>query len=277
MHFINLGAQTILAFCGPDAVRFLNGQITQDARQVVGAAISLPSCITDAKGHLQFRINLLENETSLWITGNPEWAESLEARLTRYLIADDVEVTDLSAAYQLIHFIGSPEAPPPGVIAKQINRYGLPGMDWWAPSDLKIELPPPTSLLSANELEALRITHKVPAWGSELHEGMLPPEALLESTDISYNKGCYIGQEVISRIKSAGKVNKYLTRFSADSNVHLAPGPLENREGKAIGEITSVSALSTAGTRHALGYIKRGSDEVFYPAQNGERYPLAID
>ena len=283
-HRVDLGQPTILEFRGPDAVRFLNGQLTQDVRRVSGQEISLPSCVTDSKGRLQFRVNLLEIHAGvLWVTGLAEWAENLEARLTRYLIADDVEVANLSETHRLSHFIGSPGTAPAGVIARESKRYGISGMDWWMPCDQAIKFPDGMDELEGDVLEALRISQKVPAWGRELLEGMLPPEALLEETDISYNKGCYIGQEVISRIKSAGKVNKYLTHLTFDAEIQLVPGPLENAQGQVIGELTSVSPIAKGPLRDALGFVKRGATEVFFrsldealhPTANCETQPLA--
>ena len=125
-------------------------------------------------------------------------------------------------------------------------------------------------------MEALRIDHGVPAWGRELLEGMLPPEALLEATDISYNKGCYIGQEVISRIKSAGKVNRRLTRFSFGAEVPVVPGPLVDPEGGIAGELTSISPVVTGGVRHALGYVKRGAADCFFKAADGSLHPAGF-
>jgi folate-binding protein YgfZ len=130
--------------------------------------------------------------------------------------------------------------------------------------------------MTEDELEAFRIDHGVPAWGRELMEGMLPPEALLDVTDISYNKGCYIGQEVISRIKSAGKVNRRLTRFALDASAPMVPGPLVDGGGANAGEVTSVSPSATDGIRHALGYLKRGATEVFSKAADGSLHPAAV-
>jgi tRNA-modifying protein YgfZ len=272
---IDLGHPTILEFRGPDAVRFLNGQLTQDVRRVSGGKVSLSSCVTDAKGRLQFRVNFLESDDgALWITGLTEWAENLEARLTRYLIADDVEVSDLTGKFSLYHFTHSPGEAPQGVIARESNRYGISGVDWWVPCDQQIELS--GAILEGDSLEALRISNKIPAWGAELQEEMLPPEALLEETDISYNKGCYIGQEVISRIKSAGKVNRYLTRFTCDADIPIALGLLENAEGKAAGELTSISPIAKDGNREALGYVKRGATEVFFRSADGKAHPIAM-
>jgi folate-binding protein YgfZ len=272
IHRIDLGTPTLLEFRGPDAVRFLNGQLTQDVRRVAGGKISLPSCVTDAKGRLQFRVTVTEAaDGALWIAGLAGWAEDLEARLTRYLIADDVEVDDLSGKYALHHFTGPMPEPPSGVAARESDRFGVAGTDWWVPVGHAIEFPGGVELLDGDALESLRIANGVPAWGRELLEGMLPPEALLEETDISYHKGCSIGQEVISRIKSAGKVNKRLTRFVFDADVPVAAGPLEN----AAGEVTSVSPLVTAGVRHALGYVKRGAADLFIKAADGAIYPVA--
>jgi folate-binding Fe-S cluster repair protein YgfZ len=81
---------------------------------------------------------------------------------------------------------------------------------------------------------------------------MLPPEAGLDRTDISYNKGCYIGQEVISRIKSAGKLNRRLVKLSFEGEGKL--GEFSNAEGKACGQVTSVEG------EIGLGYLKRSAE-----------------
>jgi tRNA-modifying protein YgfZ len=261
---IDLGFPTLLEFRGPDAVRFLNGQVTQDVRKVIGGKISLPSCVTDAKGKLQFRISITASEDgALWVCGLAEWVELLEARLTRYLIADEVEVTDLTGRYALFHFPGKAPEPPQSVVVRESNRYGVAGIDWWLPAGH--DFPNDIGFLAGDELEAYRIQQGVPAWGKELYEGLLPPEALLEETDISFQKGCYVGQEVISRIKSAGKVNKRLCRFIIAADVDAVTGPLEN----GAGEITSLSPASEGGTRLALGYAKRGANDWILKTTDG--------
>ena len=274
IHRIDLGKPALLEFRGPDAVRFLNGQLTQDVRRVASGEIALPSCVTDAKGRLQFRVSLTEHDGALWVGGLAEWAEALEARLTRYLIADDVEVVDLTGIYLLVHFTGPVSEAPAGVVARESNRFGVAGTDWWVPADAGIEFPAEFPLLEGDALEVLRISNGVPAWGRELTEGMLPPEARLDETDISYHKGCYIGQEVISRIKSAGKVNRRLTRFSIAAEVPAVAGPLVDAAGAASGELTSVSPEADGGTRAALGYMKRGAGEFFFRTEDGTVHPV---
>ncbi|MEO8613635.1 MAG: hypothetical protein ABI600_00720 [Luteolibacter sp.] len=277
IYRIDMGSPALLEFRGPDAIRFLNGQVTQDVRRVVASGICLPSCVTDAKGRLQFRVSLTEHEGGLWISGLAEWAEALEARLTRYLIADDVEVIDLTGKYFLLHFTGVMTDTPAGVIARQSTRFGIDGTDWWIPIGSTVEFPAGIKLLDSDGLEALRIANGVPAWGRELREGMLPPEARLDETDISYHKGCYIGQEVISRIKSAGKVNKRLAHLVFDAHVPLEAGQLVDADGSSIGELTSVSPCLESNGRHALGYVKRGMTDVFVMAADGVLHAAQVN
>ncbi|MFT3990734.1 MAG: hypothetical protein QM680_04930 [Luteolibacter sp.] len=255
---IDLGIPAVLAFRGPDAVRFLNGQITQDVRKVVGSDLSLPACVTDAKGKLQFRIGILENDGAVWVIGGTESAEALEARITRYLIADDVEVENLTGRYALVHFIGESGDVPPGVIARKSTRFHEAGVDCLVPVEEALHFQDVPEL-AGDALEHFRILRGVPEWGVELLEGMLPPEAGLDATDISYQKGCYIGQEVISRIKSAGKVNRKLTRLRVPATV-TKPGTLFAAEGEA-GHLTSISPIAIDGKKPALGYIRRGALE----------------
>ncbi len=256
------GGFEVVAFSGPDAVRFLNGQLTQDVRMVAGGGAAAFSCVTDAKGRLQFRVVITADADDRILVAVARGAgEALEARLTRYLIADDAEGVLLDGAWRIEHFIGSAPPSPEGVLMRGIGRYGVDGYDWWLPPGLEAEPPPGHRLLQGGELEHFRIMQGVPADGVEITAGLLPPEARLEATDISYSKGCYIGQEVISRIRSAGKVNRLLTRFLIDG-ANAAPGALAAADDRPAGEITSISTHPAPdGGFPALGFLKRGTAE----------------
>lgn len=276
-RMVMIEAPVLLEFRGPDALRFLNGQLTQDVKRVAGGKIALPACVTDAKGKLQFRVWITESpDGALWIEGPAGSAEALEGRLTRYLIADDVEVADLTGKYRLIHWIGPAPAPPEGVFARESKRFGVDGTDWWIPAESGFELPQDTTHLHGEELEALRIANGVPLWGRELTEGILPPEAGLDVTDISYHKGCYIGQEVISRIKFAGKLNKRLARFEFGADLPTHDLSLVDADGRDAGSVTSVSPVARGAERCALGYLKRGLEQVFLQTPDGSRHPVRL-
>lgn len=257
---VPLGHHDVITFSGPDAARFLNGQITQDVRRVVGSQAAAHACVTDAKGRLQFRVCLAADADGRILIAAPAGlGEELEARLTRYLIADDAEASSPSS-WQLHHFLGQPPAPAPGVLVRAIDRFGETGTDWWLPAEAGFTLPAGCETLDEDAAETLRITRAIPAWNHEITPGILPPEALLEASDISYQKGCYIGQEVISRIKSAGKVNRRLTRFEILGPT-ASPGPLVDSADREAGSITSIApATATSNTRLALGFLKRNAE-----------------
>ncbi len=244
----------VLAFRGPDAVRYLNGQLTQDARDLGDRALA--SCVTDAKGRLQAFVHVFRGpDDSVWVEGPAEQEEELEQRLTRYLIADDVEVDNLSKAWRLIHTVDGTESPDFGSgFVRQAARVGNEGFDLWLPGPDFPEL----SILSTAEAETRRITARIPAWGAELTTGMLPPEAGLDRNAISYHKGCYIGQEVLSRIKTAGRLNRKLTAFLVDPGT--TPGETLGPESRSAGVITSVATWpNESGLHAALGYLDKSA------------------
>jgi len=250
MAILDLGFRSLFQLQGPDAVRYLNGQVTQDVRLLLqDPQRALPSCVTDAKGRLQAFVTLsARNAETIWIEAPIELREPLFARLSRYLIADDAEITDISDDWRLLHLIDEISA----IGDVSLPRLGVPGFDRWIAASDPL---PNVEIMTPEQAEPIRIAHGQPAWGRELTEGMLPPEAGLDSSSISYQKGCYIGQEVISRIKSAGKVNRRLACFEIDAPNLSCTTPLLNHEGEEVGTLTSVAG------NHALGYLHKKAFE----------------
>ncbi|MBC8126808.1 MAG: hypothetical protein H8M99_06655 [Gloeobacteraceae cyanobacterium ES-bin-144] len=266
-----------MAFRGPDAERFLNGQITQDVRLLAGGENSLPSCVTDAKGRLQFRVWITAGDDgTLWVECPLELAGSLEARLTRYLIADDVEVTDISGQWSLVHFTGETPDVPEAVMSRKCSRFRVAGTDWWIPAGQEVAFPGDLPLMQGDAFEAWRISMGIPLWGNDLIEGLLLPEAGLDATDVSYHKGCYIGQEVISRMKFAGKVNKRLRRVMLEKSFNPGNKQLLDQDGNAAGNLTSVSPLLAQNGRPAMAYMKRGIERFFATGTDGELHLVSV-
>lgn len=254
LHCLPPDERCLFSFKGPDAERYLNGQLTQDVRGLSTSAVA--SCVTDAKGRLQAFVHAFRGEDdAIWIEGPAELEEELETRLTRYLIADDVEVENLSGRWQLLHLIDlDPSATLPSGLVRRCSRIGSDGTDLWLPTGERPELAP----ISAAEAETRRIGARIPAWGSELTPGMLPPEAGLDRTAISYHKGCYIGQEVLSRIKTAGRLNRRLAAFLVDPDA--VAGDLLVNSDRPAGQLTSVAPWpNEGGTRAALGYLDKSA------------------
>src|SRR5205807_2601077 len=109
--------------------------------------------------------------------------------------------------------------------------------------------------------EVFRIEQGIPRWGRELTAEIIPTEANLEGRAIDYEKGCYIGQEVISRIKMSGQTNKRLCGLISVDDIPLQPGMklvAPSVPGKEVGWITSATRSETIEKEIALGYVKRG-------------------
>jgi folate-binding protein YgfZ len=109
--------------------------------------------------------------------------------------------------------------------------------------------------------EVMRIEQGIPRWGSELTEEIIPIEANLEQRTVDYEKGCYIGQEVISRIKMSGQTNKRLCGLISLDDVPLQPGmklAAPSAAGREVGWVTTATRSERIGKEIALGYVKRG-------------------
>lgn len=291
-----LDARARFRLSGVDCLRYLNGQVTQDLSRVT-KDLALPACITSAKGRLQAEVWVsIDPGTSeapvILVDAPGELREALLPRLERYIVADDVIVEDVTGVSALFHFPG-PQAPNLSAefMASCVRaaRLGEPGWDVWVPSD-RIDLFRQTlgdGLGRSSDYERVRIERGIPAWGAELTEETLPPEAGLDKTHIDYHKGCYIGQEVISRLKSVGRVNQTLQRFRGKSRIGLpetvrapfqfpTPGELlyTTADRKtSVGWLTSVSAGSNEEVI-ALGYLKRGVAEGELQTEKG--FALAL-
>jgi folate-binding protein YgfZ len=125
--------------------------------------------------------------------------------------------------------------------------------------------------VSAEELERFRIERGIPRWGTELSEEVIPGEAGLDERAISYIKGCYLGQEIISRLRSLGHVNRHLlgVRLTSGASLQVGDQLVVEDGGKQIGNITSACFSDRLGGWIGLAFVRRGFD------QPGTIYPVS--
>lgn len=264
-----------LRISGADAFRYLNGQITRDLKRL-GDREALSACILTPKGKLCALLSIHRSGGDLIVESDTEVGEALRERLERYLVADDVVITEESWP-ERIHLFGEAAEQAkrsladgsPDVLA--VSRLGVLGFD--VPAGF---LNPRIEVLDPAIVEILRIERGIPSWGCELGPETLPPEAGLDRTAIDYDRGCYPGQEVISRLKSIGRVNRLLCGFRGDS---LRPGlKILSAEGKEVGILTSAASLPETSGCVAQGYLPRGTEGTLSASDplTGERTPLSI-
>jgi folate-binding protein YgfZ len=271
-----LPPRLVLRLTGSDAFRYLHGQVTRDLNRLQEES-ALHACILTPKGKLCAPLLVWREGRDLLLEAHPLLEEALVARLERYIVADDVTIA-VERAPETIHCFGpvtatSPWKELPGL---GVSRLGVQGRD------LTISHEPHPPLLDPAIIERLRIERGIPAWGSELGEETLPPEAGLDRTHIDYDRGCYPGQEVISRLKSIGRVNRLLQIFEAAGDAALrTDASLVTGEGVEVGVITSVAPQFPGETSLALAYLQRAAVEGAIPVfaldpLTGSRTPLSI-
>ncbi len=267
MPLFDLSGRAKFRLTGGDRVRFLNGQVTNDVRKA-NANWSMPACVLTAKGKTDAFIFIRAEAEEFLIDAERAQRESLAQRLHRYIIADDVVVDDVSEEFALFHVTAepAPNLPNDGHWLRA-KRFGLAGWDLVVPAAehdrVLQELAAQETLLDADAMERLRIEQGIPRWGRELSDQIIPVEANLADDAVDYAKGCYIGQEVISRMKMSGQMSKRLCGLVSLDGSPLAPETrlLGSEEVKDVGWITSATRSDRLGKEIALGYVKRGFNQ----------------
>lgn len=269
---IDLASRLKLLFTGADRLRYLNGQLTANLVAAKNPSV-VPACVTTAKGKLCADVFVSLGPGGILIDADASLADTLAARMERYIVADDVVMEVATDRIAIIHAIGIPAERLAPFSPLASNRYGIEGFDIFPP--FRADLPPiwenltaEFPVLSDELLEVIRIERGVPRWGYELGEDTLPPEAGLDRTHIDYHKGCYIGQEVISRIKSVGHVNRELAGFTADAPI--PPGASILSGAQSCGEITSTAWSFALERPIALGYLRRSAPRDSLTARSAE-------
>jgi folate-binding protein YgfZ len=262
--FLDLSTRVKIRVSGTDRLRFLNGQITNDVRKATpGGAIA--ACVLNAKGRLDAHLLLSIDSDAFVIDSDPELRETLQPRLERYVIADDVELEDLSDRLSIFHVLAeTPPDLPDNCRTVSANRFQKAGWDIWVNAvrrdELFTQLSANLAFCDADCAEVFRIEMGVPRWGRELTSEIIPVEADLEDSCIDYEKGCYIGQEIVSRMRMSGQRNKRLCGLVPKGDRALVPGMRLTTDGKEVGWITSATKSERLGKEIALGYVKRGTN-----------------
>ena len=260
--FFDLSERAKFRITGADRLRFLNGQITNDLRKASETS-AIEACILTAKGKTEAHIFVSVSAESFWVDAAADVREKLKGRLERYVVADDVQIDDVTNPFSLFHLLSqqSPALDSGRIVS--VRRFAEQGWDIWIDAAqreaLLQRLSSQSRLCDSDTAETMRIELGIPRWGHELTEEIIPIEANLEQRTIDYQKGCYIGQEVISRIKMSGQTNKRLCGLISLDDVRLHPGMKlvpDSAPQKEVGWITS--AARSERQEIALGYVKRG-------------------
>jgi tRNA-modifying protein YgfZ len=265
----DLSGRAKLRIMGSDRLRFLNGQVTNDVRKASESG-AIEACVLSAKGRMNGHVFFSAPPNCFLADADPDLRQALITRLERYVIADDVQIEDVTDRLSIFHVL-SPTAPALGDGWRLVSarRFTESGWDVWIEAGLHDvvarQLSSAFRFFDAASAEVFRVEEGIPRWGHELTEEIIPIEANLEARAIDYEKGCYIGQEVISRIKMSGQTNKRLCGLVSLRDAPLLTGmklAATGEKSKDAGWITSATRSERLGKEIALAYVKRGFNSI---------------
>ena len=278
----------LLQFTGPDRLSFLQGMLSNDLRDVKPGEGQYATVLTQ-QGKVLGDVRVLRSENSFYLDLWEAIKDKILAHLNRYLVADEVEIADRSEGYGILSIQGPqsesllqklvgptelPGRPAQHVIvdvdgakicAVHDSHTGEVGFDLIIPmSALQNVAHRATALgkeLSAawvgdDAQEILRVEAGIPRYGVDFTEDNLLLEVGLDNA-VSFTKGCYLGQEVVERIRSRGHVNRKLAGLLLNGQRLARPGDVISSDGKEIGAITSSVQSPALGRPIALGYLHK--------------------
>ena len=286
-----------LCLTGAERKRFLHGQVTNNVLDL-GVGEGCYAALVTAKGRLQSDLNIYSLAQELLLDFEPGLSGAIAQRLENYIISDDVQVADVAPYYGLLTVQG----PKSGMVLTSLGcGINLPAkllavlsasdaalgeiycVNQPRGSTIGFDLFVPAAALRTvaerlwaavrnaggraagwEALEMVRIESGVPRFGCDMDETNLPPETGIEQRAVSYTKGCYIGQEVIARIRTYGQVAKALRGLRLSDQLRELPkrGDKLFCAGKEVGVITSALASPAWKANIALGYVRREHHQI---------------
>lgn len=262
-NWIHLEDRAVLRLTGPDRVRYLNGQVSNDVSLDLEAN-AIAACVCTLKGKVEALVWISSDGDSLIIDGELSQREELFARLDRYLIADDCELHDITGDISLIHHF---DEAAPGIFSKRTLNTG---------KDLWIEKAGEDALnegmrLSTETFEFAQLLAKIPKASCEITTNELPAELGLDTWAVNFHKGCYLGQEVISRIESVGRVKRALLLATSTDSVARGTAVQRADEGESAQAITTRSSIPLPNGKHITLTLFKN-----LPADETVNEPIAI-
>jgi folate-binding protein YgfZ len=288
----DLGWLRRVAVRGEDRFRWLSGMVTNMVNDL-GENAGAWNLVLNAQGRIQGELHVWREGDALYLEIAADQFDRLLAHFDRFIIMDDVELVPLSLdsidgemalgvtgpkAADLLAGLGLPVIKDPltstltiweGSAMRVVRAYGVlaPHYELWVhadqiPSLWQALIEAGATPAGAASLEALRIAEGIPAYGIDIAERDLPQETS-QMRALHFSKGCYLGQEIVERIRSRGSVHRHLRQLELFGPVPAIGAELTSENGTVAGQITSAAELPLAAGHRgfALGMI-RGEAEI---------------
>jgi folate-binding protein YgfZ len=263
---IDLSDRGRIRVTGEDRARLLHAMTTNHVQGLTPGEIQY-TFFLNAQGQIQADAYVLCYDDHFLLDVEPQTRHSIYEHLDRFIIADDVTLEDVTDQTFALGLEG-PEvmriASESGISAQNlysvvaISFTGAPGVRIYGPAlrkDDALELLANGGAISASaeDAEAFRITQYKPRYGRDITERSLPQETQ-QTRAVHFQKGCYLGQEIVERVRSRGHINRLLMGFTGDSEHAPAPGSKVAYGGKEDGEVTS--SVAVGGKFYGMAIVR---------------------
>lgn len=274
---LDLSGRGKLRASGEDRARLLHAMTTNHIQEMQPGQGRYVFFL-NAQGRIQCDANMLAMADHFLIDTEPETHEKLYKHLDSYIIADDVVLEDLTAATatlsiegphaeRILSAIGAPVPGEPmasvawsAKLAARLNSTGMPGYFLMVPAEEKDALI--GELVKAGAVPAdsddariVRIENGKPRYGEDILETVIPQETQVMYS-VHFNKGCYLGQEIVERVRSRGRLNRMLVSLDIETQT---PPPADTKvtvDEKEAGRITSAVFSPNRGKVVAFAYLR---------------------
>lgn len=276
--WLDLSARGIILAIGEDRVRLLHAMTTNHVQQLQPGE-GCYAFFLNAQGRILGDVNLLCRADDFLLDVEPETRQSLYQHLDKHIIADDVTLDDATGRLTTVGLEGplaaavaaSTGAPVPEahhshaawntVTVARLSFTGAPGLRFFVPAKQKAELI--QRLEAAGALQAdvqaarvVRLEHAKPCYGEDIFNTTLPQETQ-QMHALHFSKGCYLGQEIVERIRSRGMVHRLLVGLAIDAQQPPQPGATLLANGNEIGKLASAAFSPALGKVVGLAYVRR--------------------
>jgi folate-binding protein YgfZ len=258
--WIDLSTRGKIRMRGDDRARLLHSMTTNHIEQLQPGQ-GCYAFFLNAQGRILADVNVLCFEDHLLLDTEPETRHKILEHLERYIIADDVTLEDVTEAWATIAVEGPRaaqalglEIPPYSWVARgsailaRLSSTGGDGFFVFTPIAEKLQLDLPEA--TADDARTVRIEHGRPRYGDEITE-----RYLVQETDqlqaVHFSKGCYLGQEIVERVRSLAKIHRVLRRLEIDAQ---EPPPAGTKTEQA--EIVSAAFSPALRKTVAMAYVK---------------------
>ncbi len=285
----DLGFRARISLTGGDRMRWLNGMVTNNIRDLaLGRGVY--AFLLNPQGRILGDMFVYNLGDRLVVETDRSQVGKIIATFYHYIIMDDVEVADIGGKQTALGLSGPRSRAVLNIAGIEVPNLQVlqvitPRCDcdcgcvecsvvrdedapdecyeiWLAPQDVyktwQALLAAGATPVGSEALEMQRIATGVPLYGVDIRERDLPQETE-QMRALNFNKGCYVGQEIVERIRSRGNVHRKFTGFVVEGAADIADGTKIISGDKEVGEVTSVATLpALSGQRTvALGYIRR--------------------